>query len=439
MNGVHSVCYKKVLVVGTTSDYIHMIRLARPGNVLFLTDYSIREQSKELPPHRNEEVLCDTDDPDKAVEKLIEHIRSRGIAITGVACFDCESMKLAALAAQTLKLPYPPMDAIRACRNKFVSKKRWRAGGLRCPRGEKVTSESGAVEFFIKSENDCVLKPVDGSGSELVFCCKTADECKTAWKKIASSCPPEKPVAIAEKHIRGTEYSCDFIVDESRVLLIRMARKLHVPGTVFGTTMAYELIDTLPGNIPHDDFISLLRQAAKALNVNKAICMLDFIVRGNAIYLLELAPRPGGDCLPWLIKKATGMDILSLTLDFVQGRPVVVPPQIPVAGMVGLRIHSQKSGILKRIDTTRLENDPRIHEIYLKQQPGTSIELPPADYDSWNLGHILFKPYENDDLFKQCVALLSYVTIAMENKNDDTALNVHGQSKRRTCRKNLVA
>jgi biotin carboxylase len=280
----------------------------------------------------------------------------------------------------------------------------------------KLNSESEAAEFFIRAGCECVLKPVQGSGSEHVFKCSTADKCKEAFREIAKN--QASPVAVAEKFIQGTEYSCDFIIDGSKIHLIRIARKLPSDNNVFGTTMGYELIEFLPGNISHTYFISMLEKAAKSVGINRAICMMDFIVRGSMIYILELAPRPGGDCLPWLIEKAMGLDILALTINFVQQKPYIHIKPESFSPMIGLRIHAQKPGILKKIDITGLQADSRVRDVYIKRENGDIIVIPPADYDSWNLGHAIFKPYRFVELEKQCKDLLSLVTIEMENRND---------------------
>ena len=48
----------KILVVGTTSDYITWLQRVGEGRVLFLTDPLVRQQAKEPAPTPKEEILC---------------------------------------------------------------------------------------------------------------------------------------------------------------------------------------------------------------------------------------------------------------------------------------------------------------------------------------------------------------------------------------------
>ncbi|MBF0303158.1 MAG: ATP-grasp domain-containing protein, partial [Desulfamplus sp.] len=373
---------QRVLVVGTTSDYIDIIRHKYPSkSLLFITSPAIRDKATEEKPEPDEELLCELDVAYDHLETVIilirQHLESYNISLKGIVCFDCESMPLAANIAAAFCLPYPSIEAVMACRDKSITRKLWHANQVPCPQYARVSSAAQAVDFFENLSDEtsiCVLKPVDSSGSERVFKCSTAKECETAYNIICK--PQESPDIIIETYVEGTEYSCDFIIDdtaclrhtdnitqkvyESQVIPIRLTRKIPAPIPIFGTIMAYEIVDFLSENencsqnvfpascfssssenFSINDLLPILAKAAKSLGITRSICMVDFIVKdtllkegviqnGNtksnnpqnhgesydSIALLEMAPRPGGDCLPWLIQRSMNIDILKLTLDF---------------------------------------------------------------------------------------------------------------------------
>jgi hypothetical protein len=152
-------------------------------------------------------------------------------------------------------------------------------------------------------------------------------------------------------------------------------------------------------------------QSATALGIDRAVCMLDFMVHQDRISLLELAPRPGGDCLPFLIKHGFGVDMPKLLLDFSRRKPL--PIRLPLDGkpLVGLRVHARVSGILQRVDTRSLKKDDRVEQISLTRSCGHCITLPPADYESWLLGHIVFAPDLSDNIAVQCNNLLEKIGV----------------------------
>ncbi len=390
---------KVVLVVGTTPDYIDWIRRSAPQEALFLTDSAVWQGADETPPAPWEEIRCDLADFHKARLALAEHIASWNLSLDGIACYDCESMALASLVAADYGLPYPSGQSISQCRDKFLSKQMWKAEGLACPEIRHVRSEGETVDFLKELDAPLVLKPVSGAGSELIFLCSSPEECKDAWRSVKDGLaqrldnrlyrfglsPTE--LVIAEEHISGEEYSCDFIIENGKVDLIRLARKIRAKNRPFGTIEGYLLIDAPPEGLRHNLFTDTLRRAAGALSIQRAICMVDFIVRNNAMELLEMAPRPGGDCLPFLLAQARQLDIIRMHLDFSRRRPLVLPERTTGRTCyLGVRLIAGRAGILKGIDTTALVGDPRILEIGLLRKAGHRITLPPADYDSWILG-----------------------------------------------------
>jgi len=405
----------KTVVVGTTSDYIDLLRKKAPGKLLFITGDSIRKKAREKAPDPEEEVLCDLSCLEGVIEQVKTHLKDHDLVINGISCFDCESMELAAHLARALNLSYHSLKTIKACRDKSVTRDLWTQNGVETPQAQRIACAPAAMAFFTKMGMPCVLKPVDGSGSERVYRCDTALACETAYHTIRSL--QEQADVIIETFVEGNEYSCDFFIDPQGARPIRFTRKIHAPIPVFGTIMAYELVDFPRGNISPKNFDRLLMKAAQALGIERGICMLDFIVTETGASLLEMTPRPGGDCLPWLIEKGMNLDILSLNITLGAQPDFQFQPSRRFSSLVGLRIHGHHAGTLKDIDTSRLMRDSRVREVYIKHKSGHVIQLPPADYDSWNLGHILFKPSTLISCEQQCLHLLSLLTIDIRNEN----------------------
>lgn len=408
---------ERVLVIGTTSDYIEIIRRRFPRRALFVTSQAERERSAEPQPEPDEELLCDLERHENAVERLVAYIEQFDIAPSGVVCYDCESMSLAARIARALQLPYPSPDAVAACRSKFTSKRLWTEAGLPCPRAALVRSVSDAVNFPQPS----ILKPLTGAGSELLFVCRNDEDARRAFatmsERLAShhdarmytcsshageSVDPRTVFAI-EEFIEGEEYSCDFIYESGRAEIIRVAKKIYATDQSVGTTLAYILPAKLP--LPIDEFKKQLAAAARAVGLDRAICMLDFIYADGVAKMIEIAPRIGGDCLPPLILRSSGLDTIGLALDFAERRDVRIPPPSSWRKLVGLRFFATKSGTVRTLDDTALRHDKRVLEIFLKRSAGHRVIMPPDDYDSRLLGHAIFEPRDWNMLGSECAEI----------------------------------
>jgi biotin carboxylase len=252
------------------------------------------------------------------------------------------------------------------------------------------------------------MKPLTGSGSELVFRCDSPEECRTAFAEIQKGLQERwahrlyksnfnsAPSIIIEELVSGLEYSCDFIVDNGRAEVIRLTRKIHSPHSPFGTIRGYIIEASLPEEIEEQMFERILLHGAEALGIRRAVCMADFMICGSEVVLLEMTPRPGGDCLPFLLRHSMNLDILKLNLDFAREIHVNISGLKNPKTCAGLRIHAEKSGVLQKIDARKLSLDPRVLEIHLPRRKGHIVCMPPEDYESWLLGHIIFSPDESD-------------------------------------------
>ena len=406
---------KRTLVIGTTADYVEMIERRFPGRAVFLTDAGERARAGEPAPAS--EVLADLSRPDEAVAALRDHLRRFNLSASGVTCFDCESLSLAADVAERLSLPYASHEAVAACRSKLLSKELWRRAGLPCPAAELVQTETEAAEFLRRTGRPALLKPLTGCGSELLFVCETQEDCTRAFHVMrarlehhpdcrmyanyfhgGAELNPRRTFVI-EQLVRGVEYSCDFVVDGDGVEVIRLARKIAAAGQPVGTTLAYVLPAALPEPLEPEGFRQQLLGAARAVGLERAICMLDFMVEdGFLAKMIEIAPRPGGDCLPWLVRQSCGLDMLGAALDFAEGRKVVVPEPARWRQLVGLRLFAERAGVIRRIGDEELKRDPRVLETYLKRSAGHRVVLPPENYDSRVLGHVIFRPADGKDV-----------------------------------------
>jgi len=220
---------------------------------------------------------------------------------------------------------------------------------------------------------------------------------------------------VLEEFIPGPEYSCDFFLENGRLEVIRTAKKIPTEGAQVGTTTAAYIVPAeLPTEIPSPVFLDQLYRAATALGLDRALCMVDFIVWQGKAYLLELTPRPGGDCLPWLIQQCCGLDMIGLALDMAQGRNISTLPRQNWKTLVGLRLFAQHGGTVKEIDQGDLRQDPRVQEAFIKRRPGHKVVLPPNDYDSRLFGHVIFRPTTNASLEAECVELASKFRVVME-------------------------
>lgn len=426
---------QRIVVVGTTADYIETIRSRHSGRALFVTAPAERSAALEPRPYPQEELLSELKDFEKVYAALEAHLLQWQLKAAGVACFDCESLELAAHIARKLVLPFPSQKAVVTCRNKILSKQIWRSIGIPCPRGEIIRAPGEVPQAMARFQSSVIMKPLTGSGSELVFKCSDLREARLVFDTIRSrlaSHPDERMYGhsklgnivfnsrqevLMEQFIGGNEFSCDFIIEGNKLQIIRIAAKAPAIDQPIGTTLAYVVPGAVPTVLKSEQFRRQLFHAARALGLKHALCMVDFIVHRDTVYLLELTPRPGGDCLPTLILKSSGLDMLGLALNFAARRPIQIPGESSWEKLVGMRIFVESAGIVKRIDDSRLKRDNSVRTYNLKARPGYRVKLPPEDYDSRIVGHVIFKPHPNRSIASQCASIRSKLQIEIGSES----------------------
>ena len=393
----------RVLVVGTTDDYIDWIRRARPGQALFLTAPAVRSASAFESPRSKEEILVDLKETGPARAAVADHLARFGLSLAGIACFDCERLGLSADLAKAFGLTFPGRKAIDNARDKVRSKEIWRAHGVSCPETAGINRLEDALDFMAFTRGPIVLKPVSGSGSELVFKCRTPEDCADGFGAIREGLArrADNPLfqksrgdlMLAEEMIQGTEFSADFIVDGIKAMIIRVCRKIKYRSHPFGTIAGYQLLADPESVLDMAGLKETLFRGAASLGITQGICMVDFIRnREGQNVLIEMTPRPGGDCLPQLIREAMGLDMLGLALDVAGAISPVLEGIKPGRDLIGLRIFAPGAGVLKRVDFDSLAEDPRVRSIVINRPVGHVIAMPPEDYDSWLLGHYILEP-----------------------------------------------
>lgn len=416
----------KILVVGTTEDYVAWLREAASGEAIFLVDEEGRSKRAPSLTPSGDEIITDLNTFQGVWNALNGYLSQRRYALQGIVCFDCEYMALTARLATRIGLSYPPLEAILNCRDKFLSKSIWQRKGVPCPEASQVSTLEEALRFFSKVKAPSVLKPLTGSGSELVFFLKSEGEVREGFHKVKEGLEKRagsamygeyrSPIMVMERFMEGEEYSCDFMIEKDRVDILRLARKRPYPHGPFGTTWAYLLLDPSSLDSGRVSLGEIMRRAASALGIGRAICMADFIMKDGVPHLLEMTPRPGGDCLPHLLKAFFGFDMLKLALDFSTSKPLLEKTDLgammknPVAGV---RIFADKKGTLKKVHTERLVEAFSVADVYLKYPEGHLITLPPEDYDSWILGHVAIHLDPAKDLLNQLLEIKNRIRVEM--------------------------
>jgi biotin carboxylase len=421
-----------VLVVGTTPDYVSRLHKDSSEPLVFLTHVRFRDDSrlKEVP--TSSLVFARLDAFDETLCSLSALLDQT--AISGVACFDCESLLLAGRLAHQMDLPFPSWQAIVRSRNKFEARRTWSATGIGSPYASLCADLKETLLFFHHHGENIVLKPLSASGSELLFHCSREDEVRAAVETMEEELPKRRtnplfspfpdPVHgheidpcrswIAEEFAAGEEFSCDFVYQADEVVLIRETGKVKATDKPFGSVLAYTFPPLYPDGFRKERLLEILKKAVRSLGFDRGFFMVDYVIRGGLPILIELTPRPGGDSIPDLVKIGAGRDILGLYLQFVTGR-FKAPPAISLRpqSYASINLYAPKEGTIVKLDGQRIAKLPHVRFLFFKKKEGDRIILPPRDYDNRLLGHCIVAAEPGTDLIKECRRLEDLLVVSI--------------------------
>ncbi|WP_303851508.1 acetyl-CoA carboxylase biotin carboxylase subunit family protein [Seleniivibrio woodruffii] len=401
----------RVLVVGSTPDYNEIIYTKYGGETLFLTDKSQSAEWTGFKPPKKDECLFDLSNHEGAIEAILAHAKAHEISINGITCFDCEALPLAAKAAERLNLHFSTLSAIENARSKAGSHLLWQKNGVPCPATVRLFSPEDLEKTAQKAIYPCVIKPATGSGSELVFRVdnpeQTAEKYLYIIDRIATH-PNQRMYPICgctlEQFIDGDEFSCDWVMHEGKAEIIRIAEKVRRDELSFGTASAYIVPPSKPVNT--DKLKEILVKGAKALGFESMVAMTDFIIQDDRVYLIEMTPRFGGDSLPDTVMASAGFDIFRAALDYAVTGEICIPDfWLPA---VSVRIIAERAGTLRKASVM---HDHRIISVNIEREEGHRIILPPENYFSRLLGHVVFRPDEGTDIRKQIDEIRAKISV----------------------------
>lgn len=418
-------------MVGTTPDYVSRLCRDAAEPLLFLTDLRFEDDPRlrDVPPSKL--VFSSLDGIDESAVRTL----STRAKIAGVACFDCENLLLAARIASRLGLPFPPWQAVVRSRNKFEARRTWTATGISSPYASLSSDLGETLAFFHHHGENVVLKPLSGSGSELLFHCTKEEEVGAAVRTLQEELPKRRenplfypfpdPVRghdidpcrswVVEEFVSGEEFSCDFVYRDEEVLLVRETGKVKAPDKPFGSVLAYTFPPLYPEGFRKERLVEILKKAVESLGFNGGFFMVDYVIRGGLPVLIELTPRPGGDSIPDLVKIAAGLDTLNLYLRFVTGRfrpplPIALRPQ----SYASINLYAPKEGTVARLNGERIRDLPHVKLLYFKKGEGDRIVLPPKDYDNRLLGYCIVAAEPGTDLVKECRRLEDLLVVSIQ-------------------------
>lgn len=326
--------------------------------------------------------------PEESVHWILEAAHSS--PIHGVVAVGDSTPPVAARAAQALGLPYHPPEAADACRDKYCSRERLRASGLKVPAFVRYPVMFNAAEVVTQGPSPvgfpCVLKPLALSASRGVIRAENPAEFLQAFERIRALLNTPEIQAMrqetsnfiqVESYIEGDEIAVEGLMDRGQLKVLAVFDK---PDRLQGPFFE-ETIYVTPSRLKPDvqaAVIETLDRTARALALFHGPLHAELRIHAQTIWVLEVAARSiGGLCSRALrFRSPVGPGLISLEELIVRqalGEPVKgFERELPASGVMMIPI--PHAGTYQNIEGVEAATStPGVEELLITAKPGQKL------------------------------------------------------------------
>ena len=306
---------------------------------------------------------------------------ARSTPVAGVATYDERYVEPAALLAEKLGLPGPGVAAVRACKDKWETRRLLAAAGVGSIRARLAGSAGEAAEAASELGLPVVLKPRSLGGSIGVVRADEPGQVRRCFEVAAHGTAPglvlEHPGVVVEEYVEGPEFSIDSVVRDGHVTPLVLAEKS------VGLAPYFEEVGHVvdPAGLPVTaELATFLQRVHEVLGFADGVTHAEYKDTPDGFKLIEVNARLGGDLIPYLGLLAAGVDLPGAVADLAVGRAPSLRAE--PAQAAGIRfIYPERDLTVGTVEIPAgLEGPDRAVRARPLVEPGETLRLPPGGF-----------------------------------------------------------
>jgi len=300
--------------------------------------------------------------------------------VDGVLCWDEARILPASRIAQVLGLPGGDPEMVLRCRDKHLTREAMAAAGVPQPRSIAAGTLEEALDAAAEIGYPVVLKPRAIAASLGVVLAHDETEVRQHFAfaremNVPGALTYDEGAVLVEEYADGPEISVDSAVFRGQVRPICLAHK------VLGYPPYFEeighFVDGADPMLADPELVRILDHAHAALGFTDGMTHAEFRLTPSGPKLIEVNARLGGDLIPYLGMRVTGIDPGLAAAAVACGREPETTPDRKLFGAVRFSYvpHEMTIGSIE-IDEAALPAS--IDRASIRAQPGQRLAPPPA-------------------------------------------------------------
>lgn len=357
----------KILVLAGGFDQIAFINeLKHRGHEVYLADYL------DNPPAKNH-VIKHYQVSTLDEQTIYELASKEKFDLITTACTDQALLTVARVSQKLKKYFYLDEDIAECVTNKSIMKSILRKNDIATAR-YVVVDESEKIATCDKIEHfPIMVKPCDCNSSKGVVKVNDKKELLAALNEAFILSRTNQ--AVIEEYIDGIEISIDAWVENgcAKVLSISKTNKIKEninAFTIFQSEYPVILADNIKKQIS-----CIAEQISKVFRLNNSPLLIQAIVSGDKLYVIEFSARMGGGSKYRLIEYMTGINIMEAYVNLILGSEYQIPEANLSSKYIELEyVYCYNGTVARIIGFDKLKNAGVISEIFQYKLEGACIE-----------------------------------------------------------------
>lgn len=352
---------KKALILGGSHRDIPLIMAAKKLGFFVITlgdrDYYIG--------HRFSDKNYKIDFTD--LEKVSKVIEAEKIDVLIPGCGEKALLNTVILGKKYKIGNFDSLEAVNIIHDKWKFKEFCQKRGINVPKGVKITSCENTVLENISLP--CIVKPLNLSGGRGVCVVKSKDELKSAVKHALEV--SENNEVLIEEFIEGELLACSVFVRNGRIGYSFVGKDdVYLNKYLVSSAYLIEIKDEVLGKLKQN-----VEKIIADLSLKDGPFHLQFILKDDIPYIIDVTRRIPGDLYPYLIEFSTGIRYSEAVVKAYIGDNIdpTLLKEKEKKFIIRHCIMSSKNGVLKDILVDKEVKGKIIYELYLIEK-GTNID-----------------------------------------------------------------
>lgn len=362
---------KKILLLGGSAQQVVAIEKAKElGYYTVLCDFLPDNPGQY---HADKFYLVSTTDK----EAVLQVARQENVQ--GVLAYASDpAAPTAAYVAEKMGLPGSPYASVEILCNKDKFRAFLAEHGFCTPKAAGYAKVADALAD-LRSGKFCfpvIAKPVDSSGSKGVVRIDGIEEAEEKLNDSMSFSRGGRMIVEEYVHMFGYQIAGDGLSVDGKLVFRYFANDHFNPSCV---NPFVPISASFPYNMPawvQDKVHAQIQRLISLLHMGTTTYNFDLrIDKDYNVYLMEVAPRDGGNYIPQVIRYATGVDLVECSVRAAMGEDLSgMTFHTPSGYWAYYAVHSLRDGILQEIRIDPEVEARNIRENHILKKPGDAIK-----------------------------------------------------------------